>query len=184
MRSRTIQSGRSPAAPCVPGILSALLLAIAVPSTALEPNDLRPGMDMMAVASVYTSHRSCGNYEFREQPQSIGWDATLYGRRSRVEIHFEDGLATSVLILLELQSGEDGHALFAALTEERNRDLGKPLPRSPAASALGTSGQAGGVPEVAVPVSVVWSRDGHLIHLKRWPLVPRGEIHLLREHAR
>jgi hypothetical protein len=181
------------------GILGALLLAGITPVVALEPNDLWPGMGKGAAVSVYTGHRSCGNYEFREEPDAIGWDASLYGRPARVDIQFEDNTATSILIVLLLEAGDDGDRLFESLLQERIRDLGSPLPGSsitgsslPGRQITGTSIAAN--PASSNPVSgtlcsswpdtVVWVQDDHLVSLERWPRVPAEEIHITRSFRR
>lgn len=163
-------------------VLCLLLLGGAFPATALEPNDLRPGMSRAAVAAVYTGHRSCGSYEFREEPQLLSWEAHLYSRPARVEILFEGDAASLVTIVLFLAPGDDGSGLFLALTEERIRDLGAPLPDSGSQrSGMTQNSPIGGSGE---PAARVWKQGNHFIRLERWPVVPQGEIRLTRTYVR
>lgn len=165
MRRCTIPSVKLPAFIRCAGLLGTFLFAGTISAAALEPNDLVPGMGKAAAVSVYTGHRSCGNYEFREEPDTIGWDASLYGRPARVDIQFEENTATSILIVLFLEAGDDGGRLFENLVQERIRDFGYPLPRAPGSNR---------------PDTVVWVQDDHLVSLERWPMVPAGEIHITR----
>jgi hypothetical protein len=128
-------------------------------------------MSKTAAVSVYTGHRSCGNYEFREEPQAISWDASLYGRPARVDIRFDGNTATSILIVLYLESGDDGSSLFESLVRERIRDLGSPLPGR--SLAIGEN-----------PDTMIWVKDDHLISLHRWPATSAGEIHITRNFPR
>jgi hypothetical protein len=189
------------------GILVTLLFAYPSLAAALEPNDLWPGLGKSAVVSVYTSHRSCGNYEFREDPQSIGWDAHLYGRPASVDIQFEHDTASSILIVLFLEPGDDGSTLFRSLAEERIRELGAPLGSTFLSGSAGSgsagSGSAGlgstGLgkassgntdPDKSTEDSsggadtLEWCKDDHLIRLQRWPATPRGQIHISRTYLR
>lgn len=138
-------------------------------AAALEPNDLWPGMSMADAVSVYTSLRSCENREFREKPQSIGWDASLYDRLASVEVRIENGSAASISIVLYLEPADDGKTLFRSLAEERIRDFGNPLPD---------------VSGATLPAAMVWTKDDHLVRLERWPVVPSGEIHITRSFPR
>ena len=122
-------------------------------------------MSMVDAVSVYTSLRSCENREFREEPQSIGWDASLYNRPASVEVRIENGSAASISIVLYLEPGEDGKSLFRSLAEERIRDFGNPLQSSSGAT---------------LPDVMIWSKDDHLVRIERWPVVPAGEIHITR----
>lgn len=141
----------------------------AIPAATLEPNELWPGIGKMAAVSVYTSHRSCGNYEFRESPDSLGWDASLYSHKASIEIHFDKDTARSILIVIFLASEDDGRDLFRSLTEERNRDLGRAFLSNP---------------DSADPHTVIWNKDDHVVRLERWPATPRGEIHITRTFSR
>jgi hypothetical protein len=147
------------------GILIALLSASVQAATSLEPNDLWPGMSRTDAVSVYTSLRSCENREFREEPQSIGWDASLYDRQASVEVRIEKSTAASIRIVLYLEPGDDGKTLFRSLAEERIRDFGNPL-----------SGDSG----PTLPDVMIWNKDDHLVRIARWPVVPAGEIHITR----
>jgi hypothetical protein len=147
------------------GIFIALLTACVFPIATLEPNDLWPGMRMADAVAVYTSLRSCENREFRQLPQSIGWDASLYGRLASIEVQIENGFAATIRIVLYLEPGDDGLTLFRSLAEERIRDFGNPLP------------DVSGSP---LPEVMVWSKDDQLLRLERWPVVPAGEIHVTR----
>jgi hypothetical protein len=185
---------------CYRGILVALLFAYPSLAAALEPNDLWPGLGKSAVVSVYTSHRSCGNYEFREEPQSIGWDAHLYGRSASVDIQFEHDTASSILIVLFLEPGDDGSTLFRSLAEERIRELGAPMGSTFLSGSAGSgsagSGSAGSGkassgntdPDKSTEDSsrgadtLEWCKDDHLIRLQRWPATPRGQIHISRTY--
>lgn len=93
---------------------------------ALEPDELRPGMDPGAVASVYTSHRSCSNSVFFEEPGFMSWDATLYSRSARIEVKFDEGLSSVVLIRILLEPGDDGADVMRELLDERTRRSGPP----------------------------------------------------------
>lgn len=171
-----------------------MLLACTIPVAALEPNDLWPGMSKAAAVSVYTGHRACGNFEFREEPQYIGWDANLYGRPARVDILIESGSADSILIVLFLESGDDGSRLFESLIQERIQDLGMPLPSSyhagsqdpglPVAASPASSNTSSSNPGSSWPDTVVWGKDDHLVSLERWPATPAGEIHITRGFPR
>lgn len=93
---------------------------------ALEPDELRPGMNPDAVASVYTSHRSCSNSVFKEEPGFMTWDAVLYNRSARVEVRFGQGLASVIVIRIFLEPGDDGADALRELADEHTRRSGPP----------------------------------------------------------
>jgi len=110
-------------------LLAALVAMVAVAGIgALEPDELRPGMDPGAVASVYTSHRSCSNSVFVEEPGFMGWDASLYNRPAKIEVQFSGGLARVVTIRILLDTGDSGAELMRELSDEYTRMAGAPAP--------------------------------------------------------
>lgn len=115
-------------APVSARLLAAVLVGLITVAGlgALEPDELRPGMDPSAVAAIYTSHRSCSNSVFLEQPGFMSWDATLYNRSARIEVKFDGGLARVVAIRILLESGDDGADIVRDLTDEYTRLSGLP----------------------------------------------------------
>jgi len=93
---------------------------------ALEPDELRPGMDPGAVASVYTSHRSCSNSVFLEQPGFMSWGAQLFNRSAKIEVRFDQELASIITIRIFLEPGDDGADVLSQLTEDHARLSGPP----------------------------------------------------------
>ena len=160
--------------------VAALLLVFVIPIAALEPNDLWPGMSKADAVSVYTSLRSCENREFREDSQSLEWDASLYSRLASIKVWLKNNAAESIVIVLYLEPGDDGTDLFRALVEERNRDFGPPLESSLTSASQLSDSLPPKNSDVELPVSLVWPKDDHRISLERWPKVPAGEIHISR----
>ncbi|OHD17856.1 MAG: hypothetical protein A2Y38_13150 [Spirochaetes bacterium GWB1_59_5] len=109
----------------VMAVVLVCLMAVAG-AGALEPDELRPGMDPDAVASVYTSLRSCSNSAFLEEPDFIAWDASLFNRSARIEARFDKGLASVIVIRIFLESGDDGADILRELTDEHTRRSGPP----------------------------------------------------------
>lgn len=124
-RSSTMLKLRAPALAWLSAAVLAGLVAVAGIG-ALEPDELRPGMDPGAIASVYTSHRSCSNSVFLEGPGFMSWDASLYNRSAKIEVRFDQGLARVILIRIFLEPGDDGADVVLELSDEYTKMSGPP----------------------------------------------------------
>jgi len=93
---------------------------------ALEPDELRPGMDAWAVVSVYTSHRACSNSVFLEQPGFMSWDAQLFNRSAKIEVRFDQELASIITIRIFLEPDDDGADVLSQLVSDHARVSGPP----------------------------------------------------------
>lgn len=134
----------------------ALLLAGAVGGgglSAQELEELRPGMDEFAAASVYTRYRSCSNAAFVDEPGRMAWSAPVLGRPAEVEIRFESGRAALVAFSVPLLPGERPDDALGVFEAALAAIWGPPTPSaSPAAAAAGAkAGPAAGVRRWLLP---------------------------------
>ena len=134
-----------------------LLLAAGV--SALEQDDLRPGMKPDEVASVYTSLRSCSNALFIEGPDFMAWDAALFDRDARVEVRFGQSRASMIVIRIYLGQGDDGREVLSGLAEDNSRAAGPP--EVDAAGVL-----VWRAPSISIKLSAGDTQDGREIRLE------------------
>lgn len=135
--------------------LIALILAFAgagMRTAALETEDLRIGMTAAEAASVFTSLRSCANYQLEEAPNILAWEALLFGHEARAEITFFEGRAIMVVLRIFVTGGDKGGSLFDGLVASKEASLGSPRRRDASFAEWGREGVVTAMERIPAPL--------------------------------